>query len=146
MKPHILFPAIAVLTLIAIWGTTLNLIKIERTAAEQTRERLIRLFVRRGCSEPDEAKKMLAWKHGGGFCVDASVRIEGWDRAGLERLHPTPAVSPACPISLRRAPPDRPPPTRPAILYLITVHTKDGPDAAANAYRWQTVPHPVPTL
>jgi len=40
IKPHILFPAIAVVTLIAIWGITLNLIKIERTAAEQTAARL----------------------------------------------------------------------------------------------------------
>jgi len=36
MESHILFPAIAVLVLAAIWGTTLNLIKVERTAAEQT--------------------------------------------------------------------------------------------------------------
>ena len=36
MESPILFPAIAVLVLAAIWGTTLNLIKVERTAAEQT--------------------------------------------------------------------------------------------------------------
>jgi hypothetical protein len=29
---------------------------------------------------------MAAWEHGGGFSVDTSVRIEGDDRAGLERL------------------------------------------------------------
>ena len=29
---------------------------------------------------------MLAWDHGGGFILDASVRIEATDRAGLERL------------------------------------------------------------
>jgi hypothetical protein len=29
---------------------------------------------------------MLAWDHGGGFSLDASVRIETTDRAGLERL------------------------------------------------------------
>jgi hypothetical protein len=34
MQSHILFPAIAVLVLAVIWGTTLNLIKIERVAAE----------------------------------------------------------------------------------------------------------------
>src|SRR5476649_2125277 len=34
-EPHILFPAIAVLALTAIWGTTLNLIKVERAAAER---------------------------------------------------------------------------------------------------------------
>jgi diguanylate cyclase (GGDEF)-like protein len=35
-EPHILFPAIACLGLIAIWGTTLNLIKDERAAAERS--------------------------------------------------------------------------------------------------------------
>jgi hypothetical protein len=29
---------------------------------------------------------MASWDHGGGFSLDASVRIEGQDRAGLERL------------------------------------------------------------
>ena len=29
---------------------------------------------------------MAGWHHGGGFSLDASVRIEGPDRAGLERL------------------------------------------------------------
>ena len=29
---------------------------------------------------------MLGWDHGGGFSLDASVRIEATDRAGLERL------------------------------------------------------------
>jgi diguanylate cyclase (GGDEF)-like protein len=33
-EPHILFPVIAVLGLAAIWGVTLHLIKVERTAAE----------------------------------------------------------------------------------------------------------------
>ncbi len=36
MESRFLFPAIAVVVLAAIWGTTLNFIKIERTAAEQT--------------------------------------------------------------------------------------------------------------
>ncbi len=36
IESPILFPAIAVLVLAAIWGMTLSLIKIERTAAEQT--------------------------------------------------------------------------------------------------------------
>jgi diguanylate cyclase (GGDEF)-like protein len=35
-EPHILYPAIAVLALAAIWGTTLNLIEGERAAAEHT--------------------------------------------------------------------------------------------------------------
>jgi hypothetical protein len=74
------------------------------------RKRLLRLFVRRGCLDPDEAKEMLAWDHGGGLMpavlahplrahsrashfapgkmvsVNASVRVEARDRAGLERL------------------------------------------------------------
>jgi len=29
---------------------------------------------------------MGGWEHGGGFSVDASVRIEDTDRSGLERL------------------------------------------------------------
>jgi len=35
-EPHILYPAIAVLALAAIWVTTLNLIKDERAASEYT--------------------------------------------------------------------------------------------------------------
>jgi hypothetical protein len=34
----------------------------------------------------DEARAMAQWKHGGGFPVDAAVRIEAADRAGRERL------------------------------------------------------------
>jgi len=37
-EPYILYPAIAVLVLAAIWGTTLTLIKGERAAAERTAE------------------------------------------------------------------------------------------------------------
>ena len=36
--------------------------------------------------EPHEADDMLTWDHGGGFSLDASVRIEATDRTGLERL------------------------------------------------------------
>jgi hypothetical protein len=36
--------------------------------------------------EADEAKLMGEWAHDGGFSLDASVRIEGWDRQGLERV------------------------------------------------------------
>ena len=35
-EPYILYPAIAVLGLVAIWGTTLHLINVERAAAERT--------------------------------------------------------------------------------------------------------------
>ena len=33
-----------------------------------------------------DAPDMAGWEHGGGFSLDASVRIEALDRAGLERL------------------------------------------------------------
>jgi hypothetical protein len=29
---------------------------------------------------------MASWDHGGGFSLDASIRVKGPDRAGLERL------------------------------------------------------------
>lgn len=29
---------------------------------------------------------MLSWEHGGGFSLDATVRVEAHDRKGLERL------------------------------------------------------------
>ncbi len=41
---------------------------------------------RHGLLEPHDAEDMLAWDHGGGFSLDASVRIEATDRTGLERL------------------------------------------------------------
>jgi hypothetical protein len=50
------------------------------------RRRLLRLFVRRGLLPADDARAMAQWQHGGGFSVDASVRIEAADRAGRERL------------------------------------------------------------
>jgi len=43
-------------------------------------------MVRHGLLEPHEAEDMLTWDHGGGFSLDASVRIEATDRDGLERL------------------------------------------------------------
>ena len=50
------------------------------------RRRLLRTFVRRGLLPGDDARVMAQWQHGGGFSVDASVRIETADRAGRERL------------------------------------------------------------
>jgi len=50
------------------------------------RRRLLRVFVRRGLLPGDAAQAMGQWKHGGGFSVDGSVRIEAADRAGRERL------------------------------------------------------------
>ncbi len=49
------------------------------------RRRILRLFVRRGLLEAGDATLMGGWDHDGGFSLDASVRIEGWDRQGLER-------------------------------------------------------------
>jgi len=50
------------------------------------RRRLLGSFVRRGRLERDDAHTMAQWAHGGGFSVDASVRIEATDHAGRERL------------------------------------------------------------
>jgi len=54
------------------------------------RKRLLRAFVARGHLESHDAKDMnergASSQHSGGFSVDASVRIEATDRAGLERL------------------------------------------------------------
>ena len=50
------------------------------------RSRVLRHFRRHGLLEPYEAEDMLAWDHGGGFSLDARVRIEATDRPGLERL------------------------------------------------------------
>jgi len=47
---------------------------------------ILHVFVRRGLIEKCDADEMAGWDHGGGFSVDAAVRIEGNDRAGLERL------------------------------------------------------------
>ena len=50
------------------------------------RHRILRLFVRRGLLESDDAKLMAEWDHDGGFSLDASVRIEAHDHQGRERL------------------------------------------------------------
>lgn len=52
----------------------------------RVRTRVLSTFVRRGLIDKDDAAKMRAWAHDGGFSVDRSVRIEGADRPGLERL------------------------------------------------------------
>ncbi|MBN8520242.1 MAG: transposase, partial [Candidatus Accumulibacter sp.] len=50
----------------------------------KVRRRLLRALTRRGVLEPEDAETMANWAHGGGFTFDASVRIEGADRPGLE--------------------------------------------------------------
>ena len=52
----------------------------------RVRTRVLRTLVKRKLIEKDDATEMRAWAHDGGFSVDGSVRIEGADRMGLERL------------------------------------------------------------
>ena len=52
----------------------------------RVRQQVLRAFVRRGLLEHGDAQEMGGWDHGGGFSLDAAVRIEGADRAGRERL------------------------------------------------------------
>ncbi len=56
------------------------------SAPGKVRRRILRAFVRRGLLEKEDRKEMEQWDHGGGFSLDASVRIETDDRQGLERL------------------------------------------------------------
>ncbi len=48
--------------------------------------RVLRLFQRRGLLDDTTIALMLTWQGGGGFSLDASVRIHGADAAGRERL------------------------------------------------------------
>jgi hypothetical protein len=52
----------------------------------QIRQRILRAFVRRGLIDKGDRAEMMCWEHGGGFSLEASVRIRDTDRAGLERL------------------------------------------------------------
>ena len=49
--------------------------------AQVRRLQVLRWIVRQGLLEPDEARAMWDSGHGGGFSVDASVRVEAWDWA-----------------------------------------------------------------
>ena len=49
------------------------------TIHETVRRRVLKLFVRRGLLEAEEAQAMRQWGNSGGFSVDASVRVEAWD-------------------------------------------------------------------
>ncbi len=57
-----------------------------RQVQANVRKRILRAFVARGHLDAHDAKDMAGYAHGGGFSVDAGVRIEAPDRAGLERL------------------------------------------------------------
>ena len=48
--------------------------------------RVLRYFHRHGLLDEADAHGMLSWQGSGGFSIDASVRIQGEDRAGVERL------------------------------------------------------------
>jgi hypothetical protein len=50
------------------------------------RSRVLSYFRRQGLLDELDAAGMLTWQGSGGFSVDASVRIEADDRAGIERL------------------------------------------------------------
>jgi hypothetical protein len=50
------------------------------------RQRILHAFVRRGILDKDDRRDMGQWGHGGGFSLDATVRIAANDRHGLERL------------------------------------------------------------
>jgi len=52
---------------------------------DNIRKRVFKLFARRGWIKKDEVEKMLEYENSG-FSLDAKVRIESWDREGLERL------------------------------------------------------------
>jgi hypothetical protein len=73
----------------------------------QVRRRLLRVFVRRGLLPAEDAQAMAQWEHGGGFSVDASVRIEAADRAGRERLLRYCARPPLALDRLRELDPER---------------------------------------
>jgi len=46
----------------------------------------LQAFVRWGLLEADARDEMAQWHHGGGFSLDARVRIAADDRRGPERL------------------------------------------------------------
>jgi len=60
--------------------------QITEELCETLRRRILRYFVRHGLLDEDTAEAMLGWEHEGGFSLDASIRIESWDRMALERL------------------------------------------------------------
>ena len=53
---------------------------------EKLRRRILRYLVRKDLVDDQVAADMAGWDHHGGFSLDASVRVEEWDRLALERL------------------------------------------------------------
>ncbi len=62
--------------------TAEQMARLQRTI----RQRVVRLFVRRGLLDKAEGQAMNTCEHDGGFSLDSRVRIEANDRQGLERL------------------------------------------------------------
>jgi len=83
----------------------------------QMRQRLLRVFVRRCLLLEDDARAMVQREDGGGFSLDASVRIEAEDRAGCLRLLRYCAWPPFALERLRKLDPER----------LLCESTKPGP-------------------
>jgi hypothetical protein len=52
----------------------------------QVRRRVLTYLARHDYLDEEVVATMLAWRHSGGFSLDASVRLAAWDRQGLERL------------------------------------------------------------
>jgi hypothetical protein len=57
-----------------------------RTVRDQLRCRGLRWLVRHDHLDAAAAAEMRTWQHGGGWSIDASVRVADWDRHALERL------------------------------------------------------------
>ncbi|MES9905542.1 MAG: transposase [Sedimenticola sp.] len=53
---------------------------------KKIRRWVLSLFVRRGLLSSDDAQQMQTWQNGGGFSLNAEVKIDGADRQGLERM------------------------------------------------------------
>ncbi len=57
-----------------------------KSVANQMRHCGLRWLVRHGHLDSAVAQDMGEWRHAGGWSVDASSHLPGWDRHGLERL------------------------------------------------------------
>jgi hypothetical protein len=69
---------------------------------EQVRRRVLKAFVRWGLLEAHARDEMLGWRHGGGFSLDASVRIAADDR--VSQSSPSDEKPPCPAVSLCRTP------------------------------------------
>jgi hypothetical protein len=58
---------------------------MERVQA-RVRQRILRGLAKKGCLDSGDAQDRAQWDNGGGFSLDASMRIEAPDRQGLDRL------------------------------------------------------------